>query len=236
MRDGVVSVGVEARCCGKSRETATTLSVLTGQVLGKCGLFFFFVCMRSYTNRRGAHAQTRTHIVSSLPYIHLYVSPQYTSVCKYCRAWFEVPHHKKNYTLRPCNTPLPRTQTQRAHTKTNRTPARTPHPSAWGALGSCSSSGRAADLSILSPTSQHVCLPACLSACSGCSPPPRRPFSLSLSFFPALTHSFAPYLTLWLHTHTHTHTHTHRLPGTHTKGYATEACKPINTHTHMFWM
>lgn len=40
---------------------------------------------------------------------------QCTSVYKCCKALLEVPHHK-NYTPRPCNTPLPRTPTQRAHT------------------------------------------------------------------------------------------------------------------------
>lgn len=34
-----MGVGVEARCCGQGRKTAMTLSVLTGQVLGKCGFF-----------------------------------------------------------------------------------------------------------------------------------------------------------------------------------------------------
>lgn len=59
-------------------------------------MWIFFANTRTYTDRGVKPTrEPRTHIVSSLPYIHLYVSPQYTSVCKYCRAWFEVTHHKK---------------------------------------------------------------------------------------------------------------------------------------------
>lgn len=79
MRDGVVSVGVEARCCGKSRETATTLSVLTGQVLGKCGLFFFScACVRTPTGAEPTRKHGRT--LSPRYHTSIYTFPLSTQV------------------------------------------------------------------------------------------------------------------------------------------------------------
>lgn len=145
--------------------------------------------------------------------VYTFALSKWVCTLKYCKALFEVPHHK-NYTPRPCNIPLPRTQTQRAHShthrKTNGTPALTPHPFAWGVFDSCSSSGCAIDLSVLFLTSQHVCLRVCLFWLLSSTTSPRRPFNepLYLPSADSLPHCL-PCSVRHSHTHTCTLTRVH---------------------------
>lgn len=162
--------------------------------------------------------------------VYTFALSKWVCTVKYCKALFEVPHHK-NYTPRPCNIPLPRTQTQRAHShthrKTNGTPALTPHPFAWGVFDSCSSSGCAIDLSVLFLTSQHVCLRVCLFWLLSSTTSPRRPFNEPL-YLPSA--DSLPHCLPCSVRHSHTHTHTPVL----LQGCTTVACKPcvpINART-----
>lgn len=138
--DAIVSVGVDVDCC-----RTTIVDALCAY---RSGVLFD-------ENVTNTHARTQT-CMRRFP-------PHTASVCTFalgCCKVLESPvlkYASQNCTPRPCNTTLPRTQTQRGTlTKINRTPARTPHPSASGVFCFRSNSGHAIYLSFVFPTSRYV--------------------------------------------------------------------------------
>jgi len=191
------------------------LSVLTGQV--DC----------SVQTNINQHKYPRTNMQSFCAAMHLSTDLPPVAA-KYCKALFEVPHHKtiiQHHVIQFSHTLKHKGHTEHTH-KTNRTTARTRNPSAWGVFSSCGSSGHAIDLSILFLTSQHVCLPACPPVLAALFHQ-ARPFNepLYLPSADSLPRCF-PY------SMTHTDTHICTLTRVHIS--YTWTVHP--EYTHMLWM